>query len=237
MVDFLDDLLDDELTQDNIRVVVERIFDKEVGADRPRTEKDRTPKEAKPLVGVYDLIRQAIVNFEKRAGMPDANKVLFTEEEPDASALTEVITFSLVSRVPGSFGQGAPFESRTHNLRPMLREEVDDPENPGYRVATLGYWHDNIIRLTCWAQTNKAANARAEWLEKLLEEYAWFFKAEGVDRFLFHERNADIIEEISNNRWYGRPLDYFVRTETLRTVSEKTIEEIIIELVDPVAEY
>lgn len=237
MVDFLADLLDDELTEQNVRIVVERIFDKEVGADRPRTEKDRTPRVAKSLIGVYDLIRKAIVNFETRAKTPDANKVLFTEEEPDATAMTEVITFSLVSRVPGAYGQGAPFESNTKNRRPIIREEIDDPEHIGYRIGTLGYWHDNVIRLTCWAQTNKAANARAEWLEKVLEEYAWFFKAEGVDRFLFHERNADIIEEISNNRWYGRPLDYFVRTETLRAVSEKAIEEILITLVDPVAEY
>lgn len=237
MSGLLEDLLDEDLTVDNVRVVVERIFDKEVGADRARTEKDRTPKNTKSLVGVYDLIRQAITDFERRARTPDANKVIFTEEEPDSSAVTEVITFSLIKQAPGAFGQGSPFESRIHNQRPILREEKDDTENPGYRVATLGYFYDNIIRLTCWAQTNKTANARAEWLSKLLEEYAWFFKAEGVDRFLFHERNTDIIEVIDNQRWYGRPLDYFVRTETIRTVSEKTIEEILITLVDPSPEY
>lgn len=227
----LEDVLNEELTEDNVRITVERIFDKEIGGDRARKEKDRTPKNAKSLIGVYDLIRQAITDFEKRAKTPDANKITFTEEEPDKQALSEVVTFSLMRREPGAFAGGAPFEGRTHNLRPMLREEVDDPENPGYRVSTVGYFHDNIIRLTCWAQTNKAANARAEWLERVLDEYAWFFKAEGVDRFLFWERNADIIRQIDNQRWYGRPIDYFVRTETLRAFSEKQIEEILIQVV------
>ena len=233
----LEDLLDEELTENNIRITVERIFDKEVGGDRARLEKDRSPRVAKNLTGVYELIRKTIVDYEKRAKVPEANKVTFTEEDPDIKAVTEVITFSLVTRKPGSYGQGAPFEAKVHNMRPMLREEIDDPENPGYRIATMGYWHDNIIRLTCWAQTNKAANARVEWLETLLSEYTWFFQTEGVPRFLFWERNPDIIKVIDGNKWYGRPMDYFVRTETLRAVDEKKIEEIVIELSDPHLEY
>lgn len=226
------DILDEELTQNNVKVVVERIFDMEIGKDLAGlASKSRTPREAKSLTEVYDLIRKTIEDIEKRVKTPQENKVTFTEEEPDNKAQTEVITFSLVRREPGAFGQGAPFESRTRNLRPMIREEQDDPENPGYRIATTGYWHDNLIRLTCWAQTNKAANARADWLEKLLDEYSWFFKAEGVDRFLFWERNSDIIKVVDNNKWYGRPIDYFVRTETLRSFSEKKIEEILLKVV------
>lgn len=233
----LQDLLDEELTTDNIRITVERVFDLEIGKDTVRSTKDRTPRSAKSLIEVYDLIRKVIEDTQKRMNVPEANKVVFTEEEPDTKAQTEIITFSLMRRDPGAAGQGAPFESKVRNLRPILREEIDDPENPGYRIATTGYWHDNLIRLTCWAQTNKAANARAEWLSKLLDEYMWFFKAEGVDRFLFWQQNSDIVMPIDNNKWYGRPIDYFVRTETLRSFSEKTIEEILIKLADPHQEY
>ncbi len=228
----VEDILEEELTENNIKITVERIFDMEVGKDRAGlASKSRSPREAKSLTGVYDLIRKTIEDTEKRLRMPEENKVTFTEDEPDNKAQTETISFSLIRREPGAFGQGAPFESKTRNLRPVIREEQDDPENPGYRIATTGYWHDNLIRLTCWAQTNKAANARADWLEKLLDEYAWFFKAEGVDRFLFWERNSDIIKVVDNNKWYGRPIDYFVRTETLRAFSEKKIEEILLKVV------
>jgi hypothetical protein len=227
----LEDLLNEELTQNNARITVERIFDLEVGKDTARlVSKDRTPRNAKSLIEVYGLIRQVVEDQQKRMNVPEANRVTFTEEEPDNKVQSEIITFSLVRREPGAYGQGGPFESRTRNLRPILREEKDDPENPGYRIATTGYWHDNLIRLTCWAQTNKAANARSEWLGKLLDEYAWFFKAEGVDRFLFWEQNSDIITTVDNNKWYGRPMDYFVRTETLRAFSEKQIEEILLKV-------
>lgn len=228
----IEDILDEELTENNIRVTVERIFDMEIGKDiAGLASKSRTPRGAKSLTEVYDTIRKVIEDLERRTGVPEANRVTFTEEEPDNKAQTEIVTFSLVRREPGAFGQGAPFESKVRNMRPILREEEDDAEHPGYRIATTGYWHDNIIRLTCWAQTNKAANARANWLENLLDEYAWFFKAEGVDRFLFWERNSDIMRTIDNNKWYGRPLDYFVRTETLRAFSEKKIEEILLKVV------
>ncbi len=228
----VEDILDDELTEDNVKVTVERVFDLNIGKDLAGlASKSRTPREAKSLIGVYDLIRKTIEDTEKRLRVPEENRVTFTEEEPDQKAVTEVITFSLVRREPGAYGQGAPFESNVRNHRPILREEVDDEENPGYRIATTGYFHDNVVRLTCWAQTNKAANARAEWLEKLLDEYAWFFKAEGVDRFLFWSRNSDIVSVTDGTKWYGRPIDYFVRTETLRSFSEKQIEEILLKVV------
>jgi hypothetical protein len=39
-----------------------------------------------------------------------------------------------------------------------------------------------------------------------------------------------MVTVVNNNKWYGRPLDYFVRTETLRTFKEKTIEDILVNL-------
>lgn len=229
MVDLLS-LLDEELTEDNIKVIVNHVYEITVTQDSSLDQKTRTVKEAKSLREVYDLIKQVVDDLQRRANTPENYKVTVTEEEPDTKAVTEIITWSLVDRQPGAFGQGAPLEAKVRNQRPVLREEIDDPNNPGYKLGTLGYWHDNIIRLTCWAQTNKAANARAEWLEKLLDEYSWFFKVQGVDRFLFLRRHSDIMKTIENNKWYGRPIDYFVRTETLRVFSEKTIEQILIDV-------
>lgn len=223
----LENLLNQNLTQDNIRIYANQVYSVQIQRGVP-AGKDRSLKPAKSLTEVYNLIRLVLENIEKRANTPEVNRVLFTEEEPDNEAKTESITFSLVKKVPGAFGQGAPFESNVANQKPIIREELNDPENPGYRIVNTGYWYDNIIRLTCWARTNKAANARVEWLMKILDEYSWFFKAEGVDRFLFMEQNSDIVLNIDGNKWYGRPLDYFVRTETIRSFSEKQIEEVII---------
>lgn len=216
----------------NVRIQVRDVFNNRlVDPDSKKIPgRSKTLGTAKSLLGFYELVGQAIDNYEKRANISDINKITFTEEEPDINSKSEIITFSLLKREPGAFSQGAPFEGNIRNLRPMFREEGDDTSNPGYKYMVLGYWHDNLVRFTCWARTNKAANKRAEWFEGFMEEYSWWFKAQGTDRVIFTSRSADIVTEINGNKWYGRPLDYFVRTETLRVFNEKTIEEIMVNL-------
>ena len=233
MTSLLEDLLDSELANNNIRITTEKVYEIVRGDIQTYKEglaRSKTLGTAKSLLEFYDLVRQAIEDYERRAGTPEVNQIRFTEEEPDVDAKTETITFSLVSREPGAFQQGAPMEARVKNMRPMLREEAVDEENPDYRKAIMGYWHDNIVRFTCWARTNKTANARAMWFEDLMDEYAWWFKLQGVSRVLFWQRNTDIVAKVGGNKWYGRPIDYFVRTEKIQVFTEKTIEEIIVRM-------
>lgn len=230
MASKLENIIDPALTDaSDIKIAVSKVMDMSIAqADNGLIGKTRSQGAAKSLNEFFSLVRTAIDDYEKRANTLEINKVNFTEEEPDSKSQTETITFSVMRREPGAFAQGAPFEGKVKNLRPVFREQMDDPENPGYRLVTTGYWHDNIVRFTMWARTNKAANARALWFEKFAEEYSWWFKVQGVDRVLFWNREADIAVNQDNNRWYGRPLDFFVRTETLRIISEKTIEDIMI---------
>jgi hypothetical protein len=234
MPSLLQDLLKDELLDQNkVRIVVRDVFSNSlVDPDFKRVTpiSFKTPEKSTSLSGFYDLVYQAINNYESRSNISDSNKIVFTEEEPDVNAKSETITFSLLKREPGAFSQGAPFEGNIKNLRPMFREEGNDKDNPGYRYMVLGYKHDNLVRFTCWARTNKQANFRAEWFEGFMEEYAWFFKAQGIERVLFQGRSADIVTEINGNKWYGRPLDFFVRTESIRIFTEKAIEEILVNL-------
>ena len=231
MASLLQDLLNAELVEGDIRVLVREVFENSlIDPDAKKVPvRSKTLGSTKSLNEFYELIGQAIDNYEKREGVSADKKVIYTEEEPDTSSRTETITFSLISREPGAFSQGAPLEGKIRNLRPMFREEGDDPENPGYRYIVLGYWYDNVVRLTCWARTNKAANAKVEWLEGLMEEYSWWYKAQGVDRVIFLGRHADIVVNVDGNKWYGRPIDYFVRTEQLRVFKEKTIEQIVLD--------
>lgn len=234
MTSLLQDLLDVDLTKEEQRIVVQQAFDFMKGdpAQRrtPTGRRNTTPGQAKTLLEFYDLVRQSVVDLQTRAGVPEENRLRFTEEEPDTNSETETITFSLMRREPGQFGQGPPFGAQHHNLRPMLREEFNDPDTPGYRIATTGYWYDNLVRFTCWARTNKAANARAEWFENLMEEYTWWFRLQGVSRVIFWGRDADIVTQVGEDKWYGRPINYFVKTEKVRVFSEKTLEEILIKL-------
>ena len=63
-----------------------------------------------------------------------------------------------------------------------------------------------------------------------MEDYTWWFKLQGVNRILFWGRGEDQTVDDDGNKWFGRPLDYFVRTEKLRRFEEKKLEEILIKL-------
>lgn len=230
----IQNILTDEMSTNNRRITVERIYEASFLRDTTLSQrKIRTPKEAKwSLTDVYTKMRQAIENYEERANTPTENRITFTEDESDRKSHTEIISVKCINRHPGLFSQGTPYDAgkagAVKNLLPILREEINDPEHKGYRIAILGKWFDNVVRLTCWARTNKRANYRADWLETLMEEYMWWFKSEGIDRCIFIDRGEDKTEDVDGNRWYGRPLDYFVRTEKISMRSEKQIEEILI---------
>jgi hypothetical protein len=230
----IEDILDDDLAYDNQRITVERIYEASFTRQTSQFQRKlRTPKNAiYSLSDVYDKFRLAIENYESRANTPVIDKITFTEDFSDLENATEIISVSCQMRDPGMFAQGTPYDamgnSKVKNLKPMLREEVNDPDHKGYKIAICGKWFDNVVRLTCWAKTNKRANYRADWLENLMDEYDWWFKSEGIDRVIYVGRKADEITDKNNNRWYGRPLDYFVRTEKISMRSEKQIEEILI---------
>jgi hypothetical protein len=228
----LQDILDDDLKEDKQRIHIEQLyqsyFDRDLSHQQARL---RTPKVAiYSLRDVYSLVKTAVDDYQTRAGTPNAERVTFTEEMPDKKFDTEVISVCCIKSVPGSFSQGSPMEGKVKNLRFMFRDEEDDPDVPGYRISTLAYWTESIIRLTCWAKTNKAANIRVDWLQNLMFEYDWWFKAEGVDRTIFMERGEDKVLEKDGQKWYGRPLDYFVKTEKIKMLSERALEEIYINL-------
>lgn len=195
-----------------------------------RFDKTTTPQPAKNIIEVMDLIKTAIEDRDRRRSKTQDARVVVSYEDPDVDAELETITLSLIKREPGAYSQGRPMEGKIKQLRPILRELQDDSENPGYKRAIMGYYYDNILQLTCWARTNKTANERAIWLETLMEDYMWWFVYSGVNRILYQGRAVERITKIRNNKLYGRPLNYFVRTEQIRTVSQKELEEIIIYL-------
>lgn len=227
----LQDLLNDDLKEVTPGITVQQAYEFVRGEEASSSYgRANSFNSSKSLLEFYDLVKQAVENYEERAGVPTVNRITFTEEEPDENSKTESVVFSLMERLPGQFAQGSPMSRNHVNFRPRIRDEYDDVENPGYRCVANGYYYDNIVRFTAWARTNKAANSRAEWFEDLMEEYSWWFKLQGVDRVLFWGRSSDIVTVVSENKWYGRPIDYFIRTEKVRLFYEKALEEIMIKL-------
>jgi len=224
------DILSKELSALPQRVVVTDAYNVVIQSAVNLECRGRTSGAAKSLTEFYNLVRQVILDLERREETTKQGIICLTEEDLDFKKSDQItIVFSLVKRKPGAFGKGAPFESTTLAMTPILREELPDPDNPGYKRAVLGYCYDNEVRFTIFARTNKIANKYAEKFESLMMEYNWFFLREGVQKCWFLKRDSDFTVEESNAKMYGRPVHYFVRTEDLTTISQKTIEIIEIQ--------
>lgn len=219
--------VDEELTKDPMRIRVSETFSSIVERAE-NNNRSVTPAPAKNYFQFVDLVNKAIIDYQSRLKSP--NSLTISWENPDINSQTERITVGLVKREPGKFDQGAPFEGSVKNLRPLIRENVPDPDAPGYRKVISGKWYDNLIRFTCWAQTNKEAIERAFWFESFMEKYTWFFVASGVPRVIFWGQESDTLINNDGQKLYGRPLLFYVKTEELTEISEKEIEEIFINL-------
>lgn len=223
--------VDEALLEERPSIQVNDIFESQIAnaattSPAPRT---KSPGQSKNYLEFVGLVEKAIRAQETAQNVPSSRAVKFSWDRLDDDIESEVITASLTRREPGKFAQGAPFEGSVKHLRPILREVIDDEDNPGYRIAVLGRWFDNLVRFTCWAQTNQEAMERAFWLEKLMEDYKWFFIQSGVQRVYFWSQEEVTIDN-DGNKLYGRSLTYYVKTEEITTLSEKTIETVSIEL-------
>jgi hypothetical protein len=213
-----------ELLENN-RVVFEGAQYGQIISSLKETSRLRSPYPAKNINEFFALVETVINDYERRQSISEEAKIVFTEEEPDyGKDQGPTITFNLVERHPGAAGKGPPMGGSVKSYMAILREEIDDPENPGYKRAILGYWHDNEVKFTVWAKTNKVANERALWFEGLMQEYSWYFTSQGVARLLFLKREADFVSDAKGQKLYGRPIHFYVRTETLTTISQKTFE-------------
>ena len=98
------DLLDETLTssQEAVQVVVESQF-KTIIDSAESGQRSTTPGAAKNLLEVYELIRLAIEDYDRRTNANADARVLFTYEQPLHEGQLEAISVSLVARSPGVY--------------------------------------------------------------------------------------------------------------------------------------
>ena len=192
----------------------------------------KTPGTAKDISEFYDLVKQAITHSENESNASAERKVDFTRDYSlgPGGMKNEIITYKLKRRQPGDFSQGDPFGGTVKNLKPIFRESINDEDNPTYKKLIFGYWYDNEVEFTCYGRTNKEADQRALWFEKLMNNYLWFFRYSGVNRVLYLGRGEETSEKFDGYTMFGRSIKFFVRTEVISVVSEKPIERIVLNL-------
>ncbi len=201
-------------------------------AEEARSPRLRSPLPATDIDGFFRLVGQALKRQQEIDGAK--KEIFYTEEFPekDDNINGEVITYSVVSRLPGTYERktvgAAMNEGNIRQRRKMLRESIIDPDHPGSNIYTFGQWFDNRVEFDIIAQNNKTANQRALWFEDFIDSWTWFFEANGVNHIRYEGRGADAVITPENKKIVIRPLIYYVHTEKVTVVREHTLRSLIV---------
>ena len=207
-----------------------------------KTDDGLLPEPAVDLPGFFHLVKESIDDYQDRMGITEQGKVLFSEEEPEfhseqqrSGTITEYISYRVIDRLPGKVSGGrhggsVMGEDGRREWKPRLRYVKARDGDPLTRTLVMGQFYDNVIEFSCWAQSNKAANARAFWFEDLMSSYRWFFKASGVSEVLYLRRKEDksFDGEFGANKLKQRRLLYFVRTDRTFTLEEAVLRRLLV---------
>ena len=159
----------------------------------------------------FSTVSNLINSSQLKNGIIENKRVTLVEEYPPTDMSLygdEVITFKVISRKPGMMNKdatGRPVRKSTFYYETEISEE------PNKNIFVESRPVDHIVEFTCWAKTNKLANSRVIWLEKLLVNNSFVFEIKGAERFFFEERISDGFLDIENQRLYYRPIRFFLR--------------------------
>lgn len=174
----------------------------------------------------FDIARRVIEDAQTREGILQDDLVHLTEEyppEPFHDIGDELVAYRVLRREPAKMnakGTGRPQRKSMHYY------DIIRPENPNKAIVVESRPVDHIIEFTCWGKTNKLANARAIWLEKLFVNHAWAFVSQGVERFYWRDRGPDTYMTSGGQRLFYRPINFFVRFREFEIKATSLLREI-----------
>jgi hypothetical protein len=160
----------------------------------------------------FEIASEIISDAQERESIvSEQEKVPLVEAYPPedfASFDNETICFRVLRREPAKMnpsGTGRP------QRKSRFSHDLQDPRLPNKSVVVESRPIDHLIEFTCWAKTNKIANKRALWLEKLFVTHSWAFEVQGVERFFWKDRGPDTFMTSGGQRLFYRPINFFVR--------------------------
>jgi hypothetical protein len=182
------------------------------------------------LDSFFGIAQKLIEDSEKRDGVNESARVKLVEEYPPENMDeygSEVITFKVVERKPGMMNTKGT--DRPHRKATYSHQEVR-PNMPNKIITVESRPVDHIIEFNCWATSNKIANKRAIWLEKLFINSAFAFELKGAERFFWKERLADNYMNINGQRVFSRPIRFFLRFREFDAKAYAVIRQALISL-------
>ena len=178
----------------------------------------------------FTIAKKLIEDSQNKDEISEEAKVRLVEEYPPENMDefgNEVITFKVIERKPGMMNTKGT--DRPHRKSTYSHQEVR-PNLPNKIITVESRPVDHVIEFNCWATSNKLANARAIWLEKLFINSAFAFELKGAERFFWKERLADNYMNINGQRVFSRPIRFFLRFREFDAKAYAVIRKALIDL-------
>tara|TARA_R110001606_G_scaffold95899_2_gene212410 strand:- start:697 stop:1425 length:729 start_codon:yes stop_codon:yes gene_type:complete len=177
----------------------------------------------------FDLVRELVEHHQDKDNVSPDLRVKVSEEYPPEDFINfgdEIICYRVLKREPARMdakGTGRVQRKGTYGY------EYKNAHAPGRVLVVDSRPIDHKIEFTCWAKTNKIANKRALWFEKLLVNHSWAFEVSGAERFHWIDRGADTYTTSNSQRLVYRPLNFFLRFREFEIKTYPTIKNIVLE--------
>ena len=193
---------------------------------------------ASDLESFIDLIAKMVEDETK----DEPFKIKVLDEYPENNILEDplnpgkdlgaAIVYYLRERAPGTTAGGNTPLSRerretTARYRGWSRDEV---KYPNQIIMHYGKVFDNVICFEIAARTAKHANKIADWFEQFMEQNKEIFAKNGIVKYHFDKRESDQRVSRGETVYHVRPMVYFVRTERTYSMTENTINKLVVKL-------
>jgi len=166
--------------------------------------------------------------IKKEDDKRDANKFIFTQEYPNFLVNEkQIITAEIEKRTLANLSANAAPFSGTSAYRPIYLGQDKDPVDGGINL-NLQNMYDNGLRFTCWSSSIMMTRRLASTFEAIMQKYYYVLR-KYVPVFIYTGRgNTIITDKYGDSRYFGIPLDFFVRTNERFILKENELRTITI---------
>ena len=178
----------------------------------------------------FETASALLTDAQARAGIDTTKRVRLIEEyppEPFDRYGDELVAFRVLKREPARMSIKGT--SRPQRKSTWYYDTVS-PQYPQKVIIIESRPVDHHIEFSCWAKSNKLANSRALWLEKLFINHAWAFEVQGVERFFWKDRGPDTYTTSGGQRLFYRPINFFVRFREFEVKAHPMLRTINLEV-------
>lgn len=154
------------------------------------------------------------------------DKFIFSQEYPDFTVDEKrIVTAEISKRTPANLSANSEPFSGTSVYRPMYLGSEDDPVKGGINL-NLQMVYDNAITFTCWSDSAVFARRLASLFEAIMQKYYYVLR-KYVPVIVYLGRGSTIVtNKYSDSRYFGVPLEFFVRTNERFVLKESELRTI-----------